>query len=206
MKSSGDRFQELTDHIERLRDPEDGCPWDRAQDHRSLRPYMLEEAYEAVGAIDSGRSDALCDELGDVLLQVVLHAQIATEHGDFTIDDVVDGLIAKLVRRHPHVFGTASSELPEILRRWNEIKAEENGYKATLPPLVEARKLLQSRSSDATRIPDIERDDAETTAGLRILRAVQACWLAGHEPEIALRKAVRAVRSRGQECEESDSG
>jgi len=201
MTSSGDRFQELTEHIERLRDPEDGCPWDRAQDHRSLRPYMLEEAYEAVGAIDSGRSDALCDELGDVLLQVVLHAQIASEHGDFTIDDVVEGLIAKLIRRHPHVFGTASSELPEILRRWNDIKADENGYKTTLPPLVEARKFLQSCPFHAAGIPDIERDDAEATAGLQILRAVQACCLDGHEPEIALRKAVRAVRARVRECE-----
>ncbi len=195
MKSSGERFQELIDHIARLRDPKDGCPWDRAQDHRSLRPYMLEEAYEAVGAIDSGRPDALCDELGDVLLQVVLHAQIAAEGDDFAIDDVVDGLIAKLVRRHPHVFGTASSELPKILQRWNDIKAKENGHKTLLPPLVEARKLLQEFAMDTPGISDINEADAETSAGLDILRAIHACWIEGHEPEMALRKAVRTVRS-----------
>jgi len=199
MKSSGETFEELIDHIARLRDPEDGCPWDRAQDHRSLRPYMLEEAYEAVGAIDSGRPDALCDELGDVLLQVVLHAQIAAEHEDFAIDDVVGGLIAKLVRRHPHVFGTASSELPKILQRWNDIKAGENGHKTLLPPLVEARKLLHEHPAGADCILDIEDADEEVRAGLEILRAVRACWIEGHEPEIALRKAVRAVRSNSGE-------
>jgi uncharacterized protein YabN with tetrapyrrole methylase and pyrophosphatase domain len=201
MTSSGDRFDDLIEQIARLRDPKGGCPWDRAQDHVSLRPYMLEEAYEAIGAIDSGRPDALCDELGDVLLQVVLHARIAEENGEFSIRDVVDGLIAKLVRRHPHVFGDASHALPDILQRWNEIKAEEGAHKSQMPPLVEARKLIHERKIQGTESFDMQAEDGETAAGMRILQAVGDCWNHGHEPELALRKAVAFVRSGEAEAD-----
>lgn len=186
------KFSDLIARIARLRDPMDGCPWDRAQDHSSLRPYMLEEAYEAIAAIDSGKPDALKDELGDVLLQVVLHAQIASEQGDFSIDDVIDGLISKLVRRHPHVFANASNDLPAIMKRWNEIKANEHGHKPLLPPLVEARKFIDQRMIRTQETLDSDGLDAEERAGLGILLAVAESWKAGFEPEIALRKAIAA--------------
>ncbi len=200
MKSSSDKFSDLIDRIARLRDPADGCPWDRAQDHVSLRPYMLEEAYEAIAAIDSGEPDALKDELGDVLLQVVLHAQIAAERGDFSIDGVIDGLIDKLVRRHPHVFGNAPSDLPSILQRWNEIKAQESGHKPPLPPLVEARKFVDERMIRNGETFDSEGLDTEERAGLGILLAIAKSWEDGFEPEIALRKAIDATRSHVEEA------
>lgn len=111
----------------RLRAP-DGCPWDREQTHQSLRRYMLEEAYEAVEAIDSGDPRLLCEELGDVLLQVVFHAQVAKEAGTFDFHDVVEGITAKLVRRHPHVFGDVVAEsAADVTRNWEAIKRAEKG-------------------------------------------------------------------------------
>ena len=194
MKTS-DKFIDLIDRIARLRDPTDGCPWDRAQNHQSLRPYMLEEAYEAIAAIDSGEPEALRDELGDVLLQVVLHAQIASEQGDFSIDDVIDGLISKLVRRHPHVFGNASNDLPAILQRWNDIKAQEQAHKPLLPPLVEARKFVDEWMIRNGKTFDSECLGAEERAGLGVLLAIAQSWEGGFEPEIALRKTIDALRS-----------
>jgi len=199
--TNSSRFGDLIDRIARLRDPMDGCPWDRAQDHVSLRPYMLEEAYEAIAAIDSGVPEGICDELGDVLLQVVLHAQIASEAGDFTIDDVIDGLIAKLVRRHPHVFGEASADLPTILRRWNDIKEREKPtHKAILPPLVEARKFVDARMIRNEQPLHGEGLDAEAQAGLGILLAIGESWKDGFEPEIALRKAIAALNEQQPEA------
>jgi tetrapyrrole methylase family protein/MazG family protein len=119
------RFSELVEVVRRLRAP-GGCPWDREQTPATLRPYVIEEAYEVVDAIDSDDAAALCDELGDLLLQVVLHAAIAAESGRFTIEDVIAGLIAKMVRRHPHVFGdVVVSDAAEVVRNWTRIKAEE---------------------------------------------------------------------------------
>jgi tetrapyrrole methylase family protein/MazG family protein len=113
-----------------LRGPE-GCPWDRAQDHMSLRRHMLEEAYEAVDAIEGGNPAELADELGDVLLQIALHAQIASEAGEFTIDEVVAGITAKIRRRHPHVFGDFEAATPDAVHaKWDEIKREEREAKA----------------------------------------------------------------------------
>lgn len=109
----------------RLRAP-GGCPWDREQTHRSLRPYLLEEAYEALEAIDRGSPEELREELGDLLLQVVFHAQMAAEAGAFTIEDVVASLVDKLIRRHPHVFGdTQVGGAREVLANWEVIKAQE---------------------------------------------------------------------------------
>ncbi len=198
MKSRGEAFDELVERVARLRDPTEGCPWDRAQDHRSLRPYMLEEAYEAIAAIDSGDSQALCDELGDVLLQVVLHAQIASEAGEFDISHVVCGLREKLVRRHPHVFGDASDDLEQIRRTWSDIKARENAPKHQLPALIEARKLVEQTEIGLT---EPLGSGGEAEAGMRILRAVAAGCREGHEPELALRRAMEAVKDRsGDVC------
>lgn len=118
-------LEELIAVIAKLRAP-DGCPWDREQTHSSLCPNMLEEAYEAVDAIDDNDMAHLREELGDVLLQVVLHSQIASENGDFTIEDVAKELKEKLIHRHPHVFGSAKIGTAEDVKdAWDKLKAEE---------------------------------------------------------------------------------
>ena len=120
-------FPELVDVMATLRAP-DGCPWDREQTHESLRPYVIEEAYEVVEAIDLRDPDKLCEELGDLLLQVVFHAELAAGEGVFDIDDVCAGIVDKLVRRHPHVFGDVSvGGADEVLANWQAIKASEKG-------------------------------------------------------------------------------
>ena len=110
------------------------CPWDARQTHASLAPHLLEEPYEALEALESGDEQALCEELGDVALQVVFHARIAAEREDgtgFTVDDVADGIVAKLIRRHPHVFGDVTvSGADEVKRNWDEIKREEKRARA----------------------------------------------------------------------------
>lgn len=122
----------LIDVIRILRSP-DGCQWDREQTHKTLRPNMLEEAYEAVDAIDSGDEKHLKEELGDVLLQVILHAQIASEGGAFTIEDVAKEIKEKLIRRHPHVFGdTQVNSTQEILDNWDEIKRKEKAHRTSV--------------------------------------------------------------------------
>ena len=122
----GARFLDLVATMDRLRVE---CPWDARQTHASLAPHLLEEPYEALEALESGDEQALCEELGDVLLQVVFHARIAAERADgtsFTVDDVADGIVAKLVRRHPHVFAdVAVSGAEDVNRNWDEIKREE---------------------------------------------------------------------------------
>lgn len=141
-------FSEFVRVISILRGP-DGCPWDKAQDHLSLRRHMLEEAYEAVAAIESGDSAELADELGDVLLQVVLHAQIAAEEERFTIDDVVSRILEKIRRRHPHIFGEVTAETPEeVVANWDAIKRDEkagagllSGMPRSLPALMLAQKI-----------------------------------------------------------------
>jgi len=186
-------FHELVDLIARLRDPVQGCPWDRAQDHHSLRPYMLEEAYEAIAAIDAGDPTALASELGDVLLQVLLHRRIASEKGEFTVEDVIAGLTEKLIRRHPHVFGEASDDLPSIHRRWEEIKSGEHHVATAVPTLVRARKAV-SRSEDVGSgegpVFDDLGESPEERAGARILSMIDAAWRQGFDPELALRKAL----------------
>jgi len=118
-------FAGLVEILSRLRAP-DGCPWDRDQTHETLLKHLLEESAEVVEAVRAGDSRHLAEELGDVLLQVVFHAQIGTEAGTFTIDDVVRAISEKMIRRHPHVFGTAVAETPEAVHaQWEVIKAQE---------------------------------------------------------------------------------
>ncbi|MCI9147170.1 MAG: MazG family protein [Hungatella sp.] len=118
-------FQELTNIIEELRS-EHGCPWDRQQTYESLKKCFVDETQEVFEAVDNHDMENLCEELGDVLLLVMLNSQIAKENGAFTIEDVIDGLCRKMVRRHPHVFGDAKADSPEeSLALWNAIKAQE---------------------------------------------------------------------------------
>jgi MazG family protein len=127
----GARLLDLVATMDRLRAE---CPWDAQQTHQSLVPYLVEEPFEALEALESGDQQAFCEELGDVLLQVMFHARIAAERADgtgFTVDDVADGIVAKLVRRHPHVFGDVSvSGADEVNRNWDEIKREEKRQRA----------------------------------------------------------------------------
>jgi MazG family protein len=119
-------FREFVSVIKALRTPGTGCPWDLEQDHRTLRPYLIEEAYEVLDAIDRGEDGAFREELGDLLLQIVLHAQVGDDRGAFCITDVVRGITEKMVRRHPHVFGSVQvSGSAEVLRNWDRIKAAE---------------------------------------------------------------------------------
>jgi len=138
------------DLVARLRAP-GGCPWDRQQTHQSLRSHLLEEAYEVLAALDADDMEALKEELGDLLLQILLHAQIATEEGDFRLIDAVQQVIEKLVRRHPHVFGRVTAEEPdEVLRNWEQIKRQEraahpasmlSGIPPALPALSRALEM-----------------------------------------------------------------
>ena len=122
-------YEDFLDIIAQLRAP-GGCPWDQKQTHESLKECLLEESQEVLDAIDNKDDENLCEELGDVLLQVVMHAQIAAEEGRFTMDDVVQGVSEKMVRRHPHVFGGIKVDsVEEGLDLWNAIKAQEKAQK-----------------------------------------------------------------------------
>jgi MazG family protein len=123
-------FREFVGVIKALRTPGTGCPWDLEQDHRTLRPFLVEEACEVVDAIDRGDDSALCEELGDLLLQAVLHAQVADDRGAFSITEVARGIAEKMVRRHPHVFGEVRvGTSAEVKRNWESIKAAEHQAK-----------------------------------------------------------------------------
>jgi tetrapyrrole methylase family protein / MazG family protein len=145
MTPSIDRLREI---VAKLRAP-DGCPWDREQTHATLKPHLLEECYELIDAIDDQDDEALLEELGDVLLQVILHAQMATEEGRFDFDQIADRIADKLVLRHPHVFGENKlSTSDAVLRQWDSIKRSEkqerksiiDGIPRTLPALAKAQK------------------------------------------------------------------
>jgi len=201
------------------------CPWDARQTHQTLAPHLLEEPYEALEALESGDEQAFCEELGDVLLQVVFHARVAAERDDgtsFTIDDVADGIVTKLVRRHPHVFGDVTvSGADEVKRNWDEIKREEKRHKAervgvsaTLDgppsaldgvpfgqPALALAAQLQRRAARAG-VPDqlarLEDDpgltDPGSDIGRELFRLVMKAREAGRDPEMELRAAARHYR------------
>src|ERR1700747_2508734 len=126
MAKTGERFERAVEIMARLRAP-GGCPWDREQTFDSIKPFTLEETYEVLEAIDNRDWEELSGELGDLLLQVLFYAQMSAEQGTFSIDDVLERLSSKLVRRHPHVFGNVQAETSsEVIRNWEAIKAEKN--------------------------------------------------------------------------------
>ena len=149
-------YSALRDIVARLRAP-DGCPWDREQTHTSLRPFLIEEAYEVIAALDAGDAAAMPEELGDLLFQILLHTQMAEEAGDFTMTDVLTGLKDKLVRRHPHVFGDKQlSSAAAVVEQWDELKRDERepqqsalaGVPGAMPALAYAQTLT-SRAEKA---------------------------------------------------------
>lgn len=157
-ESAGAKFQRLVEIMAKLRAP-GGCPWDRKQTLDTLKPYLLEETYEVLDAIDARDWPGLADELGDLLLQPVFQAQLASEDGKFNIEDALDAICNKLVRRHPHVFADGDAKTPDdVKRRWDEIKAEErknekktdgllDSVPRNTPGLVEARQISSKAAS-----------------------------------------------------------
>jgi tetrapyrrole methylase family protein/MazG family protein len=217
----GERLLDLVRVMARLRGP-DGCPWDREQDHRSLARHLLEETHEALDAIDAGDRDLLREELGDVLLQVVFHAQIAADDGAWDVDDVAEGIVRKLIRRHPHVFGEVEvSGADEVLVNWERIKAEEKGERAleddipeALPALARAAKVqrraggwgFEWRSVDSAlealreEVGELEThtgpDNAEQEIGDVLFATVSVARKLGVDAESALRRTIRGFAER----------
>ncbi|HEY8173851.1 MAG TPA: nucleoside triphosphate pyrophosphohydrolase [Dehalococcoidia bacterium] len=154
-------FEGLRAIVARLRAPDGGCPWDLEQTHESLKRFLIEEAYEALDALDAGDPARLAEELGDLLMQVVLHAQVAEDNAEFVIEDVLASIASKLVRRHPHVFGDVEvSGSQDVLRNWETLKGEERGdaplldaVPKAMPALAQAQS-VQGRASKAGIAPD----------------------------------------------------
>ena len=182
-REAGSRFARLVDVVAMLRSPE-GCPWDREQTLASLRPFVLEEAYEVLAAIDAGNRAALGAEIGDFLFEGVLLAQLAAEAGDFTVADSLQSIVDKLIRRHPHVFGTAARarSADEVLGRWEEMKAREReqtgdegktilgGVPNTLPALLRAWEMSSRAAAvrfDWERATDVLAKIEEEVAEIR---------------------------------------
>jgi XTP/dITP diphosphohydrolase len=214
----GARLLDLVAVMDRLRSP-GGCPWDAEQTHSSLVEYLVEEAYETVEAIETEDDAALREELGDLLLQVAFHARIAQERDEpWGIDEVADGITAKLVRRHPHVFADGSARTPdEVEASWRTLKSVEKGRESVtdgiplaLPALVLAAKLLR-RSAHVEDVgwvaPEIEEaadrayDAVDGDLGDLLLALVARTGPTDEDPEQELRAAVRRHRSRIREAE-----
>lgn len=219
-QSSFEAFQEV---IARLRAP-DGCPWDREQTHLSLRPFLLEEAYEALDALDREDMDSLAEELGDLLLQIVLHAQIGAEEGDFNIHHVIEGISAKLIRRHPHVFSEVDvAGVDGVIRNWEQIKAEErqahgipekngllDGVPAALPALSQAEQIIErvgrvgfdrlaalgNPENITSRLAAFDEGAGKAQLGDLLLAVSGLAYNAGIDAESALREALSRFRVR----------
>ena len=205
-----------------LRDPEDGCPWDLEQDHASLAPYLVEETYEALDAIAGGDDGELVEELGDVLLQVVFHAQIGADRHAFTIDDIARGIADKLVHRHPHVFGdTEVADAEEVKANWEELKAAEkpgragpfDGVASAQPAVPLTAKLVSRAAKHHVPQPDgdaalalvrrrlgalAEADESQRgeAYGELLLAVVGLAQQTGVDPELSLRAAADRFRTR----------
>jgi tetrapyrrole methylase family protein / MazG family protein len=217
----GERLLDLVRVMARLRGP-GGCPWDREQTHASLARHLLEETHETLDAIDAGDRQRLREELGDVLLQVVFHAQMAADDGAWDVDDVAQGIVEKLIRRHPHVFGDVEvAGADEVLVNWERIKADEKGSQPieddipdTLPALARASKVqrraagwgFEWRSVDSAlealkeEVGELEThtdaDNAEQEVGDVLFATVSVARRLGVDPESALRRTVRGFAGR----------
>jgi tetrapyrrole methylase family protein/MazG family protein len=217
----GRRLLDLVRVMARLRGP-GGCPWDREQTHQTLAHPLLEETHELLEAIDSGDSDAIRDELGDLLLQVVFHAEMASEDGRWDVDDVARRLTEKLIHRHPHVFADVEvSGADEVLTNWERLKAEEGSgarrgvedeIPATLPALARAAKVQRRAAGWGVEWPSsaaavaalreevgalsAESDDAEDEIGAVLFAAVAVARKLGVDAESALRRTTRGFADR----------
>jgi tetrapyrrole methylase family protein/MazG family protein len=218
----GERVLDLIKVMARLRGPE-GCPWDREQSHRSLGRHLLEETHELLEAIETDDPDGIREELGDLLLQVVFHAQMAADANEFDVDDVAEGLVRKLIHRHPHVFGDVEvGSSADVLVNWEKLKAEEEGGRkgvddeipATLPALARAAKVQRRAAGwgfgwrttpgaiDALR-EEVEElahqsdaDNAEEEVGDVLFATVAVARTLGVDGESALRRTIRGFAER----------
>lgn len=225
-------FADLVKIVGILRRP-GGCPWDREQTHASLRRCLMEETCEVLEAIDRGDSALLCEELGDVLLQVVFHASLAEDEGEFDMDAVADGICQKMIYRHPHVFGTEGvSDVPEVLANWEILKRQEKGQETytdtlnavagTLPALWRAEKLQKKAARGGFAWPDasgalekLEEEVRELNAAMAgdgdvfeevgdvLFAAVNAARYAGIDPEEALHASCGKYISRFAKVEQT---
>ena|GEM_PF-387198 len=216
--------------MDRLRDPEKGCPWDRKQTHDSLKPYLIEEAHEVLEAIDTGCREKLVEELGDVLLQVVFHSRVAKEAGRFDFEAVAGAILRKLVHRHPHVFGEIKADTPEdVIRNWEAIKKQEkkkesvvDGVPAALPTLLKSFRLQEKASivappahGPATVAAELERwaeefsgaveagnpDVVSDLYGDLLFSLVNSGRLLKHNAEFCLEKANRRFAEKVKRLE-----
>jgi tetrapyrrole methylase family protein / MazG family protein len=218
---AGDRLLDLVRVMARLRGP-GGCPWDREQTHASLGRHLLEETHEVLDAIDADDGERLREELGDVLLQVVFHAQMAADEGAWDVDDVARGIVEKLIRRHPHVYGEVEvAGADEVLINWERIKAEEKGEQpleddipSTLPALARASKVQRRAAgwgfewrSPASALEALKEevgelesgtdaDNAEREIGDVLFATVAVARKLGVDPETALRRTIRGFAER----------
>ena len=211
-------FEELLNIVEKLRMP-GGCPWDMEQTHESIKHNIIEEGYELIEALEGGDPEKMADESGDLLLQVIFHAQIAKENGEYSIDDCIDKISEKLIYRHPHVFGDEKLETSEeVLNKWNEIKREDReqdtvakelaGVSKGLPSLMRAEKvqkkaakngyIFQEINSTADSVSGMlkilegttDKSIAEKYVGKMLFELVSAAGKLGVEPELALKNHI----------------
>ena len=195
------RLDELIATLERLRAP-GGCAWDREQTHESLVQYLVEETYELVEAIESGTREELIEELGDVLYQVLFHADIEAEAGSFTLEDVAEHMTRKMVGRHPHIFGDTVADTPDaVAAQWEQIKQVEKAHRTSvlegipqaMPALALADKML-GRAAKVGVTPDAAPAPADEAAlGAQLLSIVAGSREAGLDAERALRAALRTL-------------
>lgn len=223
--------QDLVQIVARLRAPQGGCPWDREQTHASIRMNFIEETYEAVDAIDQNDAHLLCEELGDVMLQVALHSQMEAEKGTFDFDDVCDGICKKLIYRHPHVFGKESAATTgQALANWETLKNAEKGRTTAkdrlesvprcFPALMRASKLQKraaaygfAHQEPEDALNDVKgelagleqamqgQENAADTVGDLLFAAVGLARALGVDPEQALTGASDRYQSRVIRCE-----
>lgn len=220
-------FQQLVQVVAALRNPDGGCPWDLKQNHQTLTPFMIEEAYECVEALELNDDPKMQEELGDLAFQVVLHAQLARERGAFDVEQVLQGIVAKMVRRHPHVFERQQGlDTPAaVLQQWDQIKKSEKGEKAEtsaldgispgLPSLPQAA-LLQERAARSgfaypnaeaawtklkEELAEFQAQPSQEELGDVLFALVSLAHQHGLDPEAALRGTNRKFRQRYQGLE-----
>jgi tetrapyrrole methylase family protein/MazG family protein len=185
------KFNELIKVVQKLRAPK-GCPWDRVQTHATLKPYMVEEVYEALEAIDSKDYKKLAEELGDMLLHIVMQAEMGREEKKFTIDDVIDSISAKMIRRHPHVFGNKKvKSVEEVWKRWEEIKAKEVQGKSD-----KVKGILESVPN---ALPALYRADKVQRRAARVgfdWNSVAGAWKKVYEEEAEIHRILKAQGSK----------
>jgi len=197
-------FADLVELMDRLRSP-GGCPWDREQTYATLAPMLLEEAYEAFDALEEarlGRPDDLREELGDLLFQITFFARVARERGEFNIDDVIDGVHAKMVRRHPHVFGdTTASDSAEVLRNWEAIKAQEKRVAGKKPAGSEDASILDGVSTKAPALMEAHQISTKVARVGFDWKDVEEIFAKLHEEMDELREAMRAHADSNDEAD-----